>query len=419
MKKNNYKTLQFTVVTLFVGLVLIGNSTAVIGADAAPSTPTDGKYTVLAPLPCIEGGDITCPDGNGSLQPQVDFKTYVQYTINLLIGLSAVVAVVMIVWGGVEYMYTASFSGKKMGLEKVTHAIYGLVLILTSYIILRTIDPRLVEIPNTLVPKIEIQTWLKQDAGGILVNQVLTDSARANIKSIEIGQEIADKRKIVLTKQIELAEINKQIGEIDLEKSGAEKQYQDLQLSKQKVNDELRQAQEELLVSTAKQDFNGQIRSTYEDLTTEVSGNYETTFAEKIKALDDNRKNVVNLRDSKREALAKIGSVDMTEINNEAYYAMNTIDINKINVSIASAREVSQGATYQTKIVTQVVLVDGSTKTFSKPTEAKEYIKNELLTMVWAKQQIKGDANLQSELQKQIDITTQRLDSNAILNKKE
>lgn len=429
MNKNNISVIKTLLAIFAVGITLVFIPNSLHGADGTVTTvTTDGKYTVLAPLPCIESPDrtengvvvpgIKCNGANGAVQDKVDFKEYVQYTINLLIGLSAVVAVVMIIWGGIEYIYSASFSSKKMGIEKVRHAIYGLLLVLTSYIILRTVDPRLVQIPNTLVPQIEIKEYLRQDATGVLMNQIIKDVANANIRGVEIGKEIIDDRKVVADKKIELAEINKRISEVDLKKPGAEKQYQDLQLSKKKVEGELIQAQEGLVVSTAKQDFNGQLMNTYEDLTTEVNGNYETTFAEKIKALDINRKNVVNLRDSKREALAKIGSVDMTEINNEAYYSMYTIDINKINVSIASAREVSQGATHQTKIVTQVVLVDGSTKTFSKPTEAKDYIKNELLTMVWAKQQIKGDSNLQSELQKQIDITTQRLDSNAILNKK-
>jgi len=117
-------------------------------------------YTLLEPIPCIPNttpaADDPCTKA-GTVQTQLNFKYYVQYMFNLLIALAAVASVFMIVYGGLQYMSTDSWQGKSDGLSKVKNAVLGLVLVLTSFIILRTIDPRLVAIPSTLVPPLNIQ----------------------------------------------------------------------------------------------------------------------------------------------------------------------------------------------------------------------------------------------------------------------
>ena len=119
-----------------LGLVIlitlsITNSIAFSANDTPSTTPSAGNYTVLAPLPCIEGNGIKCGSGgNGSLQETVTFETYVQYTMNLLIALAAVWAVAMMVWAGIEYMFTNSFSAKKSSLDRFWNAIWGIVLIM-------------------------------------------------------------------------------------------------------------------------------------------------------------------------------------------------------------------------------------------------------------------------------------------------
>jgi hypothetical protein len=104
-------------------------------------------YTPLAPLPNLE-----------NMQPmkEVSFKTYVTYVFNLLIALGAVAAVFEITWGGFEYMTTDAVSGKTDGLKRIQNAIYGLLLILCSYLILKTIDPRFVSIPSSLVTPLQM-----------------------------------------------------------------------------------------------------------------------------------------------------------------------------------------------------------------------------------------------------------------------
>lgn len=140
------------------------------------SAPT--SYTPLAPLP-----DVTSP--GLSFAKTIDFKSYVTYAFNLLIALGAVAAVFMITWGGFEYMTTDAVNGKKEGLTKIQNAIYGLLLILSSYLILRTIDPRFVNISATLVPPLTVKggsnlsSWQMEMNAVSAQSQATADSATA------------------------------------------------------------------------------------------------------------------------------------------------------------------------------------------------------------------------------------------------
>ncbi len=150
------------------GLLFVFTFATVTGSVAVPTiTKADWtdvtvktNYTLLEPLPCIqgkEGASSTIPCTPGQQVKQVNFKDYVQYVFNLIIALAAVAAVFVMVYGGFEYMTSLSASGKSEGLTRAKNAIMGLVLVLASFLILRTIDPRLVEIPSTFLPQLQLK----------------------------------------------------------------------------------------------------------------------------------------------------------------------------------------------------------------------------------------------------------------------
>lgn len=60
------------------------------------------------------------------------------------LAIAAALAVVMIVWGGVEIMLSDSVMTKTDGKKRVEDAIWGLLLALVSWLILWTINPDLV-----------------------------------------------------------------------------------------------------------------------------------------------------------------------------------------------------------------------------------------------------------------------------------
>ena len=188
------------------------------GVCTGPSTDTNNPcfnydksatYTLLEPLPCISSPAVT--DASGKvIQPaitcnnpqitKVDFATYVQYMFNLLIALAAVTAVFMIVWGGFQYMSADSFQNKSDGLKKLENAIYGLLLVLCSFLILRTIDPRLVNIPSTLVKPLDIK--YQPDELSAFFAQLNSDAENFKKATTELRhnnnkiQELIDAKKI-------------------------------------------------------------------------------------------------------------------------------------------------------------------------------------------------------------------------------
>jgi len=64
---------------------------------------------------------------------------------NWAIAVAVVAALVMIIWGGIEYMTTDSWSGKNDGKTKIQNALWGLGLALISWLILYTINPCLID----------------------------------------------------------------------------------------------------------------------------------------------------------------------------------------------------------------------------------------------------------------------------------
>ncbi len=91
-------------------------------------------YTLLEKLPGI-GGD------EGVVR---DFGTYLSQIFTLSLQLATVLAVVMVSFGGFKYLTTESFTGKSDAKTTITNAVIGLVILLTSYLLLNTINPDLV-----------------------------------------------------------------------------------------------------------------------------------------------------------------------------------------------------------------------------------------------------------------------------------
>ena len=109
------------------------------------SVPAFGQepFVPLAPLP--------------GLTDKPDLTSYVNAGIRIGIGLAALLAVIMIVIGGIEYMGSDSFSQKDEGKKRITAAVGGLVLILGSFLILNIINPDLVRVPGVLT-KVQLKT---------------------------------------------------------------------------------------------------------------------------------------------------------------------------------------------------------------------------------------------------------------------
>jgi hypothetical protein len=124
-------------------------------AVATTSTSTNlanTDYTLLAPFPGLT--DIpsanTCAQKEaaataaGTAQPVCDVNGLLNYAMKLLIGLSGVVLVLRLMYEGYSYMVTDVPFLKASSKAGFFSALLGLLLALTSFIILNTINPKLV-----------------------------------------------------------------------------------------------------------------------------------------------------------------------------------------------------------------------------------------------------------------------------------
>ncbi len=101
------------------------------------------NYKPLAPLP-----DVRSAGTGGNLN---DLTGYLPNMFNLIIGLAAVLAVGWIIWGGIEYMTSDSWMGKDDGKKRIKNALIGLIIIIMSWLILYTINPRLLKLDLNIV----------------------------------------------------------------------------------------------------------------------------------------------------------------------------------------------------------------------------------------------------------------------------
>jgi hypothetical protein len=94
----------------------------------------DKDYTVLAPLPgtTLPGDDT-----------KADLTSYIPGVFKLIIGLASVIAVAYIIFGGFKYITTDAILGKEEGKKLIQNAIYGLFMVSIAWLILYTINPRI------------------------------------------------------------------------------------------------------------------------------------------------------------------------------------------------------------------------------------------------------------------------------------
>ena len=117
--------------------------------------PAATEYTLLAPVPQL------AKDAEG----KTDAVTYITGLFKLIVGLAGVLAVIMLIYAGIKYMSTDAFSGKDEAKGIIENAMWGLGLAIAAWLILYTINPKLVEIKFD-IPKQEITTTTL--GGGII-----------------------------------------------------------------------------------------------------------------------------------------------------------------------------------------------------------------------------------------------------------
>ena len=126
------KTKKILAVVIFLGLCAFNIGILTHSVSAQSASNSWDKYTPLAPLP-----------GTTNEEGETDIQTYIPGIFKLAIGIAGVLAVLMIIIGGVEYITTDAIQGKSEGKARIQNALWGLVLVLVSWILLYTVNPKL------------------------------------------------------------------------------------------------------------------------------------------------------------------------------------------------------------------------------------------------------------------------------------
>lgn len=159
------KILAFLLISLGVG-VFIANAQ---------------NYTPLAPLP----GTFTGAKGS----EVTNMALYVSGAIKLLIALGGALAVLYAIIGGVQYVAASiNPSAKADALGKVWNALLGLAIILTSYLLLNSINPNLVRFNFMLPPVGTSPLQQYQQLGGDVSTWHSDATERAALSPVAINK---------------------------------------------------------------------------------------------------------------------------------------------------------------------------------------------------------------------------------------
>lgn len=136
----------FTLISV-VALLGVLNSTPLHAADEA-------TYVPLAPLPGVDA------------EAEATLESYLPAIFQLSIGIAGVLAVIMLILGGLQYMGSETVGGKQDGRDRITAALGGLLLALAAFLILQTINKDLVNFSlDIAVVEVEVEEPPDSDPG--------------------------------------------------------------------------------------------------------------------------------------------------------------------------------------------------------------------------------------------------------------
>ena len=136
----------------------------------------EGEYTLLRTLPGV--GDTT-----GGI---VTIQSYLPAAFNLVIGIAAALAFVMLTLGGITYATSDAITGKSQGKEWIENAIWGLMLVIGAYVILYTINPQILNFTLTL-PRPQIASSTATAVVTTMTPQEIADDQAVRARLIGIN----------------------------------------------------------------------------------------------------------------------------------------------------------------------------------------------------------------------------------------
>lgn len=172
MLMNNYRSIvhgqRFTVVGLFfIFLVALSLSRSVAPASAAEPAFTEIKPRLQINIPGLAPFTSAFQSGGYVTLPYL--PEYISAVYNYLVGIAGIFATIMIMYGGMKWIFAAGDSSKiTAAKDTIVHAVIGLVLALGSYVILYAINPATVSFKSLELLAIERKGIEGEHGGGEL-----------------------------------------------------------------------------------------------------------------------------------------------------------------------------------------------------------------------------------------------------------
>ena len=114
----------------------------VLSLGFAPHVFAQG-FVPLAPIPGLTEGGVA---------DSSNLALFFNNLYKFLIGLAAALAVIEIIWGGLEISTKDSVSKQSDGRERITQAIFGLILVLSPVLVFSIINPNILNLSLNLKP---------------------------------------------------------------------------------------------------------------------------------------------------------------------------------------------------------------------------------------------------------------------------
>jgi len=148
--EDHKKIFRFFTLAIII-IAVFGFIPHLLAQEPVPLNPA--TYSPISPIPGVTGTGCV-DDGFGGCEPSSANQTpesYLQNVFQFGIGVAAVLAVIMLIICGLQYLTTESFSGKGGAKQCIWAAVGGLMLVFISWIILNTINPDLLRFDFTSI----------------------------------------------------------------------------------------------------------------------------------------------------------------------------------------------------------------------------------------------------------------------------
>ena len=170
----------------------MSNWVAACNGDQKCKSDGISAYCVDAKTGKVEAPPTTLEVPFGAETEAKNLGDYIRIVYDFGVILVAIVAVAMVVWGGFKWATSAGNSSQiASAKQNITGALIGLVLALTSWLLLMTINPALVDLKKLEIPPIPLSGYCGKSSGncGVEFLENYVDLPGASIIISLIGAE--------------------------------------------------------------------------------------------------------------------------------------------------------------------------------------------------------------------------------------